>query len=197
MSARAVSPTAIGERDLKPPALSRAPLLGIAVFIASESMFFLAVIFAFVQVRPSDVSAAKAQLDVVRTLLFSLCLFASSATVTLSHRGDRQHRGWLATTWILGAIFLVGQGTEYARLLSAGIAPSSGTFETAFFTLTGLHGAHVLVGLLALGGLFLVATLRPGSVRGVAWEGISWYWHFVDAVWAVVFSVVYLWTAAS
>ncbi len=192
-----MSPTAIGERELTPPALSRPPLLGIAVFIASESMFFLAVVFAFVQVRPSDVSSAKAQLDVARTFLFSLCLFASSATVTLSHRGGRQHRGWLAATWILGAVFLVGQGLEYARLLGAGIAPSSGTFETAFFTLTGLHGAHVLVGLVSLGGLFAVATLTPHSVRGVAWEGISWYWHFVDAVWVVVFSVVYLWTAVS
>ncbi len=177
--------------------LARPPLLGVAVFIASESMFFLSVIFAFVQLRPADVSAAKAQLDVGRTFLFSLCLFASSATVALSHRGGARHRGWLAATWVLGAIFIVGQGTEYARLLSAGIAPSSGTFETAFFTLTGLHGLHVIVGLIALATLLFVATFRPSGLSSVAWEGVSWYWHFVDGVWVVVFSVVYLWTALS
>ncbi|MDE3102571.1 MAG: heme-copper oxidase subunit III [Chloroflexota bacterium] len=180
-----------------PRALEQRPLLGVAIFIASESMFFLSVIFAFVQLRPADMSTPKALLDVGRTFLFSLCLFASSGTITLSHRGGARHRGWLAATWILGAIFLVGQGSEYWRLLQAGISPSSGVFETAFFTLTGLHGLHVLVGLVALATLFVVATVRPEGLRGVAWEGVSWYWHFVDAVWVVVFSVVYLWTAVS
>ncbi len=179
------------------PALGRPPLLGVALFIASESVFFLGIIFAFVQVRPADISAAKAQLDVGRTTIFSLCLFASSATITLSHRAGARHRGWLALTWILGAIFLVGQGSEYARLLAAGLAPSSGIFETAFFTLTGLHGLHVLVGLIAIAGLFLVASRRPAGLSDIAWQGVTWYWHFVDAVWVVVFSVVYLWTAAS
>lgn len=178
-------------------ALSRVPLLGVAVFIVSESMFFLGIIFAFVQVRPADVSQMRSQLDIVRTAVFSVCLFASSATITLSHRGGGRHRGWLLLTWILGAIFLVGQATEYARLLTSGFAPSAGVFESAFFTLTGLHGLHVLVGLIAIGTILVIETLRPQGLRGVAWEGVTWYWHFVDAVWVVVFSVVYVWTALS
>ncbi|MDE3113433.1 MAG: heme-copper oxidase subunit III [Chloroflexota bacterium] len=178
-------------------ALSRIPLLGVAVFIVSESMFFLGVIFAFVQVRPADVSQMKAQLDLARTAVFSVCLFASSGTVALSHRGGGRHRGWLLLTWILGAVFLVGQGTEYARLLSSGFSPSSDVFGSAFFTLTGLHGLHVLVGLVAMGTLLVIATARPRGLSGVAWEAVTWYWHFVDAVWVVVFSVVYLWTALS
>lgn len=179
------------------PALSRPPLLGVALFIASESLFFLSVIFAYVQVRPSGVADAKQQLDLGRTAIFSVCLFASSATITLSHRGGSRHLAWLALTWVLGAIFIVGQGTEYARLLQTGIGPSSGIFGTAFFTLTGLHGLHVLVGLVAIASLFAVAVRRPARLSGVAWEGVTWYWHFVDAVWVVVFSLVYLWTAIS
>ena len=62
-------------------------------------------------------------------------------------------------------------------------------------TLTGLHGLHVLVGLAAIAGLAIASSRHGARVRPVAWEGVAWYWHFVDAVWVVVFSVVYLGTA--
>src|SRR5256885_16959191 len=95
---------------------------------------------------------------------------------------------------ILGAIYLVGQGSEYARLLGEGIGPGSALFGTTFFTLTGLHGLHVLAGLVALGALFAAKASRAGALHPVAWEAVVLYWHFVDAVWVVVFSVVYLGT---
>ena len=82
-------------------------------------------------------------------------------TVIVAER--RRSPLWLLVTAAMGAVFLVGQGFEYARLLDSGIAPRTGLFGTTFFTLTGLHGLHVLVGLAALGTLFLVATLRPGA----------------------------------
>jgi heme/copper-type cytochrome/quinol oxidase subunit 3 len=175
--------------------LSHAPLLGMAIFIASESIFFLTIVVAFIALRPAGLAAAKTELDVGRTLVFSLFLFASSGTMTIAER-RRGRDGWL---WLLvtagfGAVFLTGQGLEYARLLESGISPRAGMFGTTFFTLTGLHGLHVLVGLAAISGLLLALRAGPERVRATAWESVAWYWHFVDGVWVVVFSVVYLGT---
>ncbi len=173
-------------------ALARPPLLGLAMFIASESVFFLAIVAVFVALRGGSVETARHELDIGLTAVFSLFLWGSSGAVILAER--RRSPLWLVVTAAMGLVFLVGQGFEYARLLDSGIAPRTGLFGTTFFTLTGLHGLHVLVGLAALGTLFLVATLRPARVSPTAWEAVSWYWHFVDVVWVVVFSVVYLGT---
>jgi heme/copper-type cytochrome/quinol oxidase subunit 3 len=107
---------------------------------------------------------------------------------------SRRDRRWLVATIVLGAVFLLGQGSEYARLLGEGIGPGSALFGTTFFTLTGLHGLHVLGGLVALGALLASVLARPRAVAPVAWEAVGVYWHFVDAVWVVVFSVVYIGT---
>jgi heme/copper-type cytochrome/quinol oxidase subunit 3 len=190
-----------GER--KPPALSvslgRRPkigqdrtLLGIAIFIASESVFFLAIVLAYVAYRDTGLATAKANLDLARTAIFSIALFASSGTMALAARA--RSGLWLAGTMVLGAIFITGQGAEYARLLSEGIGPGSALFGTTFFTLTGLHGLHVLAGLVALVALFAATLSHARAVHPVAWEAVGLYWHFVDAVWVVVFSVVYLGT---
>ena len=167
-------------------------LLGVVIFIASESVFFLAIVLAYVAYRDAGLATAKANLDVVRTALFSIALFASSGTMAIAAK--RRSGVWLAATMILGAIFLVGQSSEYARLLGEGIGPGSALFGTTFFTLTGLHGIHVLAGLAALAALFTANLGRARAVRAVAWEAVGFYWHFVDAVWVVVFSVVYLGT---
>ena len=167
-------------------------LVGIALFIGSESLFFLAVVIAFVVFREQGLATAKAQLDIGRTALFSVLLFASSGTMGLA--AARRSRGWLGLTALLGTAFLAGQGLEYARLLGAGLRPGSEMFGTTFFTLTGLHAAHVLVGLVLLATLFTASSARTGRVGQTAWEGIAMYWHFVDAVWVVVFAVVYVGT---
>ena len=174
------------------PRLRRAPLLGMALFIASESVFFLTIVMAYIALRPGALETARAELDIGLTFVFSLFLFSSSATMTLADR--RGSRRWLAITWLLGAAFLGGQGLEYLRLLGSGIAPSSGQFGTIFFTLTGLHALHVLVGLAAIAALLVVVARRPSRVAPTAWESVGWYWHFVDGVWVIVFSVVYLGT---
>ena len=167
-------------------------LVGIALFIGSESLFFLSVVIAFVVFREQGLATAKAQLDIGRTALFSVLLFASSGTMGLATA--RRSRRWLGLTVLLGAAFLVGQGLEYARLLGTGLRPGSEIFGTAFFTLTGLHAVHVLVGLVLLATLLAASSARPRRVGQTAWEGIAMYWHFVDAVWVVVFSVVYVGT---
>ncbi len=167
-------------------------LLGVAIFIASESIFFLAIVLAYVAYRDAGLATAKANLDIGRTAIFSIALFASSATMVLAARG-RSGR-WLAATMALGAIFLVGQGSEYLRLLGEGIGPGSALFGTTFFTLTGLHGLHVVAGLVALAALSTASRRRARAVGAVAWDAVGLYWHFVDAVWVIVFSVVYIGT---
>ncbi len=175
--------------------LQSAPLLGMALFIASESIFFLAIVVAFVALRPLGLATAKAELDIPRTLIFSLFLFSSSGTMTIAERRrGRDGWVWLLVTAALGAVFIAGQGLEYARLLGTGISPRAGMFGTTFFTLTGLHGVHVLVGLTAITGLVIAARSNARGVAATAWECVAWYWHFVDGVWVVVFSVVYLGT---
>jgi heme/copper-type cytochrome/quinol oxidase subunit 3 len=167
-------------------------LVGVALFIGSESLFFLSVVIAFVVFRDQGLATAKAQLDIGRTALFSVLLFASSGTMGIA--AARRSRLWLGLTALLGAAFLAGQGLEYARLLRAGLRPGSEMFGTTFFTLTGLHALHVVVGLVLLATLFAASAARSRRVGHAAWEGIAMYWHFVDAVWVVVFSVVYLGT---
>lgn len=167
-------------------------IAGVAIFIASEAIFFLAIVLAYLAYRESGLATARASLDIGRTAIFSVALFASSGTMALATR--RRSAGLLIATFALGAIFLVGQGSEYVRLLGEGIGPGSALFGTTFFTLTGLHGLHVLAGLVALLALLSASLRRRLAVTAVAWEAIGLYWHFVDAVWVVVFSVVYLGT---
>jgi len=167
-------------------------LVGVGLFIASESLFFLGVVIAYGVFREQGLATAKAQLDLGRTAIFSALLFASSGTV--ARAVATRSRAWLALTVVLGAAFLVGQGLEYVRLLGTGLRPGSELFGTTFFTLTGLHALHVLVGLALLSTLLGASTARRSRVGASAWEGIAMYWHFVDAVWVVVFSVVYLGT---
>src|SRR5438046_7987486 len=140
-------------------------LLGVAIFIASESIFFLAIVLAYVAYRDAGLATAKATLDIGRTAIFSVALFASSGTMALAARAESGR--WLAATIVLGAIFLTGQGSEYARLLGEGIGPGRALFGTTFFTLTGLHGMHVLGGWVALGALVAASFRGDRAVRAV------------------------------
>jgi cytochrome c oxidase subunit I len=177
----------------------RPPIVGIAAFIFSELTFFGALIVAYLEYRTRSPGPGPHDLDVLRTLVFSLFLFGSSGTVFLAERrlARDDQRGfliwWLASI-VLGAVFLVGQLTEYSRLYADGVTIGTNLFTSAFFTLTGFHGLHVFVGLIALSVIGLLA--RAGDFRGgrrrVAVDAVSIYWHFVDGIWVVIFSLVYL-----
>ena len=174
--------------------------LAMLLFISSEVWFFGSLIAAYVVSRTdAGASVVTPLLDVPRVVLFSLALFASSATMELAHRrldrGDvRGNRNWLVITATLGVIFLVGQGLEFRELLVSNITLSAGVFASAFFTLTGFHGLHVLIGLILMVILAAVAgRIAPASRLLSGFVPISLYWHFVDAVWVVILSVVYLW----
>ena len=169
-------------------------------FLASEAFFFLALIIAYVYYsHPGGALSATAQyLDFKRSALFTFFLLASSLTIWLVGRVSGNKKKffrlfWISMTVILGLIFLFGQGSEYARLMQTDITVSKDVFGSAFFTLTGFHGLHVIIGLVVL-GIFLLMTLsgRFRSVERTVLESASLYWHFVDVVWLVVFSVVYI-----
>jgi heme/copper-type cytochrome/quinol oxidase subunit 3 len=175
--------------------------VGVGLFLFSETWFFLILLitYAFFQSRPAGGPSAADSLNVSRTLAFSICLFLSSATIHLAarsfRRGDRSGVSrWLALTVGLGAIFLFGQTREYLGLFAHSVTISTNLFGSTFFTLTGFHGLHVLMGLVALGALLGIAMSgRLATIKPSGFESVAMYWHFVDAVWVVIFTVVYLW----
>jgi heme/copper-type cytochrome/quinol oxidase subunit 3 len=177
--------------------------LGVGLFILSEANFFLLLIVAYVYYHayPGQGPSARSSLAIWRTGIYSILLFSSSATMAFagrSYRAEQRHAvvGWLGATILLGAIFLLGQAREYIGLYQSGVVVNRNLFATTFFTLTGFHGLHVFIGLVALAivtGLAAAGRFGPGERHAEAFEAVGMYWHFVDAVWVVVFSVVYLW----
>lgn len=172
---------------------------GVISFIISETSFFGVLIMAFLYYNARPQAGPGVQdLNLLKTGIFSLCLFASSFTIWRSEAAQRRgtHRAmsvWLAATILLGVVFIVGQGLEYDDLFNRGVSVGSNLFATTFFTLTGFHGLHVCVGLIALAivlGLALSGNFRAG--RGTALKAVGLYWHFVDVVWVFVFSIAYL-----
>jgi cytochrome c oxidase subunit III len=169
-------------------------------FVGSESFFFLALIISYVVYSHpgGKLSDTAAYLNVAKTSVFTFFLISSSFTVHMA--GNRIKQGkrkglitWLALTIVLGAVFLGGQLTEYAGLIRDHITVSQNVFGSAFFTLTGFHGLHVFVGLIIL--LIITGMISSGNFKkleSTALESVTIYWHFVDAVWIVVFSVVYI-----
>lgn len=168
-------------------------------FIVSEAMFFLLLISAYVVFNHAagDHSPARV-LEVGRSAVFTFLLLASSVTLWLAERALRTANRssflkWLGLTLALGAVFLVNQGTEYASLLHRGVTISSSMFGSTFFTVTGFHGLHVFAGLVVLAIMFVLGKRdQLTNRRSDAFSAIGYYWHFVDVVWIVVFSVIYL-----
>jgi len=174
--------------------------LAMLLFVASEAVFFILLIIPYVVYHASSPSSVDPSryLDIPKTAVFTVCLIISS--FTMRQAGIRFRTGrrtpanaWLLATMALGAVFLVGQGSEYVSLLEKDITISRDLFGTTFFTLTGFHGLHVFIGLVLLGILFALEQKREVTSPSEAVEGVSIYWHFVDVVWMVIFPVVYLW----
>jgi heme/copper-type cytochrome/quinol oxidase subunit 3 len=174
--------------------------IGMVLFICSEAIFFGLLVLAYGYFRNASTTGPSATdtLDPKATGLVSLFLFSSSFTVWQAGKSlkAKQHgrlSAWLLATIVLGALFLAGQGQEWKHLIDQGATVSRNLFGTTFFTLTGFHGLHVLIGLVAL--TILLGLTLAGDFRGpdsAAIETVSLYWHFVDGVWVVIFGVVYL-----
>ena len=175
--------------------------LGMWLFLASEVMFFTGLIGAYIVTREATGHwpVPSAVLNIPLTAFNTFLLICSSATLVkgLAAAQDGDQEGMqvsLFLTVLLGALFLVIQAHEYHELIHIKhFTPSSSIFGACFFTMTGFHGMHVLVGVLCLLSVF-IKSLRggysPSEYRGIEVAGL--YWHFVDLVWIILFTIVYL-----
>jgi heme/copper-type cytochrome/quinol oxidase subunit 3 len=174
--------------------------LGMAMFLLNEAVLFFFLITAFVYFRDSGVMITAQSLNFAAAALYTACLAASGFTMwraaaSAGRDNARAVRAWLGGTILLGAAFLGGQGGEYARLFHQSITISRNLFGTTFFTLTGCHGLHVLIGILLLAiALYLASPGEWNERRSVAVRTVALYWYFVAAVWIAIFSTLYLWT---
>jgi cytochrome c oxidase subunit 3 len=180
------------------------PILGMLLFITSEVMFFAGLFAAYFTTRAhnatSDIWTKPQTLlnPLSLILLATIILISSSFTCQFAvwsiRRGDR--RGFIrniSVTFVLGIAFLLLQAYDYTLLFGEGLTLGSGPFGTTYFTLTGFHGAHVFGGVLMLGVILYRGTAGQFSSRHHdAVEAVSLYWHFVDVVWIILFSVLYL-----
>jgi cytochrome c oxidase subunit 3/cytochrome o ubiquinol oxidase subunit 3 len=170
------------------------------LFLASECLFFGSLIAAYLLYRDRSVAGPYPEdlFDIPFTSVSAFILLMSSVTMVLAlaaiQRGD-QHglRVWLFTTAFLGILFVSGQAFEFTEFNREGLSLSTNLFGTTFFVLTGFHGAHVTVGVLILLSLFVMAQRgRLTQAESLHVELAGLYWHFVDIVWIVIFTLVYL-----
>jgi cytochrome c oxidase subunit 3/cytochrome o ubiquinol oxidase subunit 3 len=174
-------------------------IVGMACLIVAESAIFIIFIVAYLYYLGKSLTGPTPH-DVLELPIFtSICLLSSSLTVHMAvsalHHGKRSFCSlWLAATVLLGGIFLAGTAHEWYHLIyHDGLTIRTNLFGTTFYSLVGLHATHVIVGLIML-SLALIFSLT-GSLNGKhtsRLEVLSVYWHFVDAVWVVVFTVVYV-----
>jgi len=173
--------------------------VGILSLIVAEISLFAVFVVAYLFYIGKSVNGPYPKDVLELPVLGTVCLLSSSLSVALAARALK--RGsvglsgiWLLATVALGATFLAGTAKEWYRLIYAhGLTIGTNLFGTTFYPLVGLHASHVIIGLFMLGLCSVLAwagALRP--VHGERVEIVSWYWHFVDAVWVVVFTVVYV-----
>lgn len=171
---------------------------GMWLFLASEVMFFGALLGAFIHYKVNTPSPEAFLLNPVLVGINTGILVTSSLTVVLGlnaieHDRPRSLSVFLVLTILLGLAFLGGQGYEFASLYRQGMTLTSTVFGSSFFTLTGFHGLHVLVGILwALSTLVRSLRGRYNSAEYLGVELFGLYWHFVDIVWIFLFTIIYL-----
>jgi len=179
------------------------PILGMLLFITSEVMFFAGLFAAYFNSRASaSVWPPDQFADTLKilpfvgpaTVLLILSSFTCQMAVWAIRRGDRtRFLRAMSVTVVLGITFLLMQAADYYLLGSEGLTLSSGVFGTTYYTLTGFHGAHVFGGVVMLAVVLYRGSAGQFSARHHdAVEAASLYWHFVDVVWILLFSILYL-----
>ncbi len=178
-------------------------LLGFMFFLISDCVLFSSFIFAYVYLRisapawPPIVDGHQLPwFDTSFAALNSIVLFGSGVTMHFAlenwkHLNKRKFNGWLIGTIALGIGFLLGQAHEYSVV---GISWAGSTMGASFFTLTGMHGFHVFIGVVYLTILGIQA--NRGVYTGSKYFGLTagtLYWHFVDVIWVALFFLFYLW----
>jgi cytochrome c oxidase subunit 3 len=176
--------------------------VGTIVWLSSELMFFAALFamyFTMRAVNQATWSEYTEKLNVPFATVNTIILVLSSVTCQLgvfaAERGDvRKLRMWFVITFVMGAVFVAGQVTEYAQLVQEGVTLSSSAYGSVFYLTTGFHGMHVTGGLIAF--LFVLgrtyASRRFTHRQATTAIVVSYYWHFVDVVWIGLFTMIYL-----
>jgi cytochrome c oxidase subunit 3/cytochrome o ubiquinol oxidase subunit 3 len=170
------------------------------MFLGSECLLFGGLISTYMLYRgrhPADLGPDQI-FDIPFTSVSSFVLLMSSLTMVLAvsaaaQKDDRRTNLWLTVTALLGATFVGGQVYEFTSFYREGLGFTSSLFSSSFYTLTGFHGVHVTVGIIML--MALVGINKRGRIPGdkaEVVELVGLYWHFVDVVWIIIFTLVYL-----
>jgi cytochrome c oxidase subunit III len=173
--------------------------VGMACLIIAESAIFTIFVVAYLYYTGRSLAGPTPREVLETPIFFTVCLLSSSLTIHLASRLlERDKRGGFLILWlltiVLGALFMYGTAREWHRLIyEHGLTISTNLFGTTYYSLVGLHAFHVTAGLIMLTIVLLFALAgRVGCEQSARIEVLSMYWHFVDAVWVVVFTVVYI-----
>ncbi len=180
------------------------PKLAMWVYLSSDALLFGGLISTYLiyKNRPGEIPGLSGSstriselFDIPFTSMTSFILLMSSLTMVLSvtstMRGDHTRmRLWLGATALLGSLFLGGQIYEFTVFVREGLGFTTNGSPSAFFTLTGFYGVHVLIGILML--VSMIGMSFRQKMQAEAVEVLGLYWHFVDIVWVVIFTIVYL-----
>jgi heme/copper-type cytochrome/quinol oxidase subunit 3 len=184
-------PTATGLNNRK---------LGFWIFIGSETLFFGSLISTYMVYKSASVAGPYPHevLNIPITSISTFVLLTSSLAMVLAlHAVQQGNRNgtliWLMATAVCGLIFLGFQVYEFTHFVHEGLTIKSNVFGSSFFVLTGFHGVHVSVGVLWLLSLWILTLLgKIGKENALNVEIAGLYWHFVDVVWIVIFTLIYL-----
>jgi cytochrome c oxidase subunit 3/cytochrome o ubiquinol oxidase subunit 3 len=173
--------------------------VGMAFLIIAESAIFTIFVVAYLFYAGKSLTGPTPREVLEPPIFYSICLLSSSLTIHFATKVLQRERrgaflGLLSLTILLGALFLYGTGREWYRLIyEHGLTISANLFGTTYYSLVGLHAFHVTAGLLMLSIVLLFGLAgRVGGEHSARLDVLSLYWHFVDAVWVVVFTVVYV-----
>ncbi|GAB2459825.1 cytochrome c oxidase subunit 3 [Conyzicola lurida] len=185
--------------------------VGTIVWLGSEVMFFAGLFAIYFTLRSTSPGLWESQANLhniwfsgINTTILVLSSFACQFGVFAAERLQPRRTSWKPTDWgmvewffvtyVMGAIFVVGQVFEYATLVSEGLTLSSDSYGSAFYLATGFHGIHVIAGLIAF--LFIIgrayAVKNFGHKEATSAIVVSYYWHFVDVVWVGLFCIIYI-----
>src|SRR5215468_2920120 len=173
--------------------------IGMACLIFAESAIFTIFVVAYLFYVGKSLTGPTPREVLETPIFYTVCLLSSSLTIHFAGKVlERGRRGLFLLLWlftiVLGSLFLYGTGQEWHRLIyEHGLTISTNLFGTTYYSLVGLHASHVAIGLILLSiVLFFSLTGRVGPEQSARIGVLSMYWHFVDAVWVVVFTVVYI-----
>lgn len=173
--------------------------VGVIFLIVTETALFSMFVAAYLIYIGKSLTGPYPK-DVLEMPIFaSICLFSSSATIVVAENALKRNeihkfKAWWLVTILLGLYFLYATGAEWHRMIFEDhLTIATNLFGTTFYSLVGLHASHVIVGLIFLLTVF-ITTMRgfPIQTQERRVKFLSWYWHFVDGVWVIVFTVVYV-----